>query len=109
MPARVPGPNICRMRLRWEAGRQGTGYRKLRLGRGRRWDLYLIDYPPGTSIPEHVDPVPGRRHWRGEPRPPGGGGLERGAGLPPRPPPLLPPRPLPPPGATRPPPPPPPP
>ena len=52
------------MRLRWEAGRQGTGYRKLLLGQGRRWDLYLIDYPPGTSIPKHVDPVPGRRHWR---------------------------------------------
>jgi hypothetical protein len=52
------------MRFRWEAGRQGTGYRKLRLAQGRRWDLYLIDYPRGTSIPEHVDPVPGRRHWR---------------------------------------------
>jgi hypothetical protein len=51
-------------RFRWQAGRQGTGYRKLLLAQGRRWDLYVLDYPPGTSIPTHVDPVPGRRHWR---------------------------------------------
>jgi hypothetical protein len=50
--------------LRWQAGRHGTGYRKLRLAQGKRWDLYVLDYPPGTSIPTHVDPVPGRRHWR---------------------------------------------
>lgn len=50
--------------MRWEEGRQGTGYRKLRLGQGSFWDLFLIDYPVGTSIPTHVDPVPGRRHWR---------------------------------------------
>ncbi len=49
---------------RWEQGRQGTGYRKLRLARGGCWDLYIIDYPVGTSIPKHTDPVPGRRHWR---------------------------------------------
>lgn len=24
----------------------------------------MLDYPPGTAIPAHVDPVPGRRHWR---------------------------------------------
>jgi hypothetical protein len=34
------------------------------LAQGRRWDLYVLDYPPGTRIPTHVDPVPGRRHWR---------------------------------------------
>jgi hypothetical protein len=52
------------MRLRWQPGRQGTGYRKLLIARGRRWDLYILDYPVGTSIPKHVDPVPGRKHWR---------------------------------------------
>jgi hypothetical protein len=53
------------MRLpRWQTGRQGTGYRKLLLAQGRRWDLWVIDYPVGTSIPSHVDPVPGRAHWR---------------------------------------------
>jgi hypothetical protein len=51
-------------RFRWQPGRQGTGYRKLLLAQGRRWDLYVLDYPPCTSIPTHVDPVPGRRHWR---------------------------------------------
>jgi hypothetical protein len=51
-------------RFRWQPGRQGTGYRKLLLAQGRRWDLYVLDYPRGTSIPTHVDPVPGRRHWR---------------------------------------------
>lgn len=50
--------------MRWEAGRQGTGYRKLRLHQGSRWDAYLIDYPPGHGIPRHTDPVPGRRHLR---------------------------------------------
>ena len=45
-------------------GRQGTGYRKLVLGHGRRWDVHLIDYPSGIGIPEHVDPLPGRRHLR---------------------------------------------
>jgi hypothetical protein len=52
------------MPLRWQPGRQGTGYRKLLLAQGRRWDLYVLDYPPGTAIPTHTDPVPGRRHWR---------------------------------------------
>jgi hypothetical protein len=52
------------MRWKWQPGRQGTGYRKLLLAQGRRWDLYVIDYPPGSSIPTHVDPVPGRHHWR---------------------------------------------
>jgi hypothetical protein len=52
------------VRFRWQPGRQGTGYRKLLLAQGRRWDLYVLDYPPSTSIPTHVDPVPGRRHWR---------------------------------------------
>lgn len=52
------------MGLRWENGRQSTGYRKLLLAQGARWDIYLLDYPPGTAIPTHVDPVPGRKHWR---------------------------------------------
>src|SRR5579863_5734245 len=49
----------------WKAGRQGTGYRKLELVRGRRFDLYFIDYPPGIGIPRHEDPLPApRRHLR---------------------------------------------
>lgn len=52
--------------MRWESGRQGTGYRKLRLWQSDRLfsDAYLIDYPPHTRIPTHVDKVPGKRHYR---------------------------------------------
>ena len=57
-------PYLPFMGFRWQPGSQGTGYRKLLVARGRRWDLYVLDYPSGTSIPTHVDPVPGRRHWR---------------------------------------------
>jgi hypothetical protein len=57
-------PNVPFMRFRWQPGRQGTGYRKLLVAQGARWDLYVLDYPPGTSIPTHGDPVPGRKHWR---------------------------------------------
>lgn len=53
------------MRLpRWEEGCQRSGYRKMLLGHGRTWDLHLIDYPAGTGIPPHTDPLPGRRHVR---------------------------------------------
>lgn len=57
--------------LRWTAGRQGTGYRKMllaeartRAGRFLGFDAYLLHYPPGANIPPHRDPVPGARHYR---------------------------------------------
>jgi hypothetical protein len=51
--------------MRWEQGRQGTGYRKLLLRRGSNWDLWVLDYPVGTSIPRHTDPLPNKkRHFR---------------------------------------------
>lgn len=50
--------------MKWEPGRQGTGYRKLRLAHGESWDCYLMDYPPGSFIPPHTDPVPGKAHHR---------------------------------------------
>lgn len=50
--------------MKWLPGRQGTGYRKLLLGQGARWDAWILDYPPGHGIPAHTDPVPGRRHLR---------------------------------------------
>ncbi|HYX21483.1 MAG TPA: 2OG-Fe(II) oxygenase [Thermoanaerobaculia bacterium] len=52
------------MKWRWEPGRQGTGYRKMRIAGGASWDLHLLDYPPGASVPRHVDPVPGKAHVR---------------------------------------------
>lgn len=53
--------------LRWQPGRQGTGYAKLLLLTGRRplpFDCYLLRYRPGQGIPPHTDPVPGFRHYR---------------------------------------------
>lgn len=55
--------------LRWTKGRQGTGYEKLKIfemGHSRIGgiDAYLLLYKPGDSIPVHVDPVPGKRHYR---------------------------------------------
>lgn len=50
--------------LRWSPGRQGTGYRKLPIARGQTWDVYVIDYPAGSSVPTHRDPVEGKRHYR---------------------------------------------
>jgi len=50
--------------MKWISGRQGTGYRKLLLWQGNRWDCYLVDYPPHTHIPTHTDPVLGKKHYR---------------------------------------------
>jgi hypothetical protein len=50
--------------VNWVPGRQGTGYEKLKLAQGKRWDLYLLRYKPGAYIPKHTDPVPGKEHWR---------------------------------------------
>lgn len=45
-------------------GRQNTGYQKLCLINFWFFDMYLLKYPTGSSIPKHTDPVPGKRHWR---------------------------------------------
>lgn len=51
--------------MNWQEGRQGTGYQKLALAKGRTWDLYLLKYPPGSYVPCHTDPVAeGLKHWR---------------------------------------------
>lgn len=50
--------------LRWEEGRQRTGYRKMLLGLGRSWDAYILHYPAKVGIPMHVDRVRGKRHFR---------------------------------------------
>jgi hypothetical protein len=50
---------------RWLPGRQSTGYRKLLLASGATWDAYLIDYPCGSFVPPHRDPVDGeKQHYR---------------------------------------------
>lgn len=56
--------------FKWEPGRQGTGYEKLKIWERWRffarykWDIYLLRYKVGSGIPRHKDPVPNHRHWR---------------------------------------------
>ena len=45
-------------------GRQGTGYRKLRLWSWWFSDAYLIRYASGAFVMAHWDPAEGRRHYR---------------------------------------------
>ena len=48
----------------WERGRQRSGYDKLLLLAGQRFDVYLLRFPVGSSVPRHRDPVDGARHLR---------------------------------------------
>jgi hypothetical protein len=53
--------------MRWQRGRQGTGYDKLLILVNPLiipFDLYLLRFPEGTEIPPHRDPVTGMRHYR---------------------------------------------
>ena len=53
--------------LRWRAGRQRTGYDKMLLVASRfllRFDCYLLRFRTGSEVPEHTDPVDGKRHYR---------------------------------------------
>lgn len=53
--------------MKWEQGRQGTGYEKLCIFKSERFefDLYLLRYRAGAFIKPHVDPVDANfRHHR---------------------------------------------
>jgi hypothetical protein len=53
--------------LRWVTGRLGTGYDKMLLAAGTRpmpFDMYLLRFPEGSSVPEHNDQAPSGRHFR---------------------------------------------
>jgi len=53
--------------LRWEKGRQNTGYDKLLLAVNPfliPFDCYLLRFPDGTAIPPHRDAVTAGRHYR---------------------------------------------
>lgn len=54
------------MRLRWQQGKQGTGYEKLLIFATALipFDLYLLRYKEGAGIPWHKDPTPGFKHHR---------------------------------------------
>ena len=89
IPAFLTATEVASLRARatsdgWKPGRQGTGYDILPLrgiaeleplitrGMARLgtpfedyWDVYLIRYLDGSSIPKHTDAAqPGRRHRR---------------------------------------------
>ena len=54
--------------MRWDRGRQETGYLKktlytFRLGRFGT-DAYLLKFPEGCDVPTHTDPVDDSRHYR---------------------------------------------
>lgn len=53
--------------LKWQRGRQGTGYDKMLLATAHfpmPFDCYLLRYPKGSEIPSHTDPVSDKRHYR---------------------------------------------
>ena len=53
--------------LKWEKGRQNTGYDKLLLMANPfviPFDCYLLRFPEGSEIPPHRDPVKSGRHYR---------------------------------------------
>lgn len=55
-------------RFTWKQGRQSSGYSKISLIQAMwpiPFDLYLLKFPEGSQIPEHVDKVDeGFRHYR---------------------------------------------
>lgn len=56
---------IKHLKFKWELGRQETGYRKLLIASNyKTWDIYIIDYPVGTYIKPHTDPVSQGKHYR---------------------------------------------
>jgi hypothetical protein len=51
--------------IKWQSGRQGTGYEKLKLLCFEPYvDAWLLRYRPDAHIPPHRDPVDGRKHYR---------------------------------------------
>ncbi|GCB02379.1 hypothetical protein PSUB009319_00100 [Ralstonia sp. SET104] len=53
--------------MRWQCGRQGTGYDKMLLATAVwpiPFDSYLLRYPDGAEIAPHTDPVSNGRHYR---------------------------------------------
>lgn len=50
--------------MKWQPGRQGTGYRKLPIFQISFADMYLIHYPVGAYVPTHTDVVEGKKHYR---------------------------------------------
>ena len=50
--------------FRWQRGRQESGYDKLLLVGGRRFDAYLLRFPSGSYLPPHTDELDDAGHLR---------------------------------------------
>lgn len=50
--------------MKWQNGRQDSKYQICKLFSRWRADAYLIKIPKGVEIPEHTDPVAGKKHFR---------------------------------------------
>lgn len=52
--------------LKWEQGRQESGYFKMKLLESKRFrfDCYLLKFEHGVHVPWHKDPVEGGKHFR---------------------------------------------
>ena len=50
--------------MKWEKGRQNSGYFKKKLMEWKFIDLYLLKFPAGASVPTHKDPVKNKTHIR---------------------------------------------
>lgn len=48
----------------WKQGRQGGGYKKLLLFKTHRMDCWLLKYEPHFEMPEHIDEVRNKKHYR---------------------------------------------
>jgi len=50
--------------MKWEKGRQNSGYFKKKLIEFIFFDAYLLKFPTGTFVPEHTDPIKDKKHYR---------------------------------------------
>jgi hypothetical protein len=52
--------------MKWQEGRQGSGYQKLKLFESKwlKCDVYLLKFPTGSAIDYHYDQVKGYQHSR---------------------------------------------
>jgi hypothetical protein len=53
--------------FKWIEGRQKSGYFKMKLAEFSwpfGFDTYLLKFETGVSVPEHIDPVTGKKHYR---------------------------------------------
>lgn len=61
------GSVFLRNFLKWQPGRQQSGYEKMLLLANSfvlPFDCYLLRYKKGSGVPAHTDPVDNRRHFR---------------------------------------------